>query len=200
MLRTQLLEEDYIRFFKTRLFGNIDDPVEAAIKSSYLDVCRTISGFSKNKNHDEILENAEKILHEEIDKMLSKKITNPSDFNKWHKNCCKKLKEVFGSQIFNYGQAQKWINMSLKNLSMLDHKRTKNNYEFFHIPIDNLIMKETEKKMKDSWSKIDDYDEYLEYQKNFRKHYSGIPLDNEFKLWLDAKRKEDNNEKRRKEK
>lgn len=200
MAITKLTNEDYVRFFKTRLFGNIDDPLASAIKSSYYDVCRTISGFSKTPNHDDIFENASGILYAEITTMLSKTITNQPEFNEWHRNCCDKLKESFDRQTFTYGQAQKWINMSLKNLSMLDPKRVKKHYEFFHIPIDNLIMKKTGKKTDDSWSRIDNYDKYLEYQDNFRlNHKNGIPLDEEFEIWLSAKSEEEiKNEKRRK--
>ena len=76
--------------------------------------------------------------------------------------------------------------MSLKYLSMIEHKSVENIYGYFHIPIDNYIIEETGIKTSAVWSRITDYSEYLTWQKEFRTLYRGIPLDNEFKLWLKA--------------
>ena len=120
--------------------------------------------------------------------LLTKIIKEQSDFDKWHKECCDKLIKTFDKQLFTYGQAQKWINMSLKNLSMLDHQLIEKQYEFFHVPIDNYIVDITGIKISVAWSRISNYDEYIEFQNKFRDTYEGIPLDNEFKLWLKATR------------
>ena len=188
MKKTVLTECDYNLFYKSMIYGNIEDPVRASIRSAYRDLCRTITGFSKIENHNEIFDNAVDLLYEEINLLLSKTITEQDDFDRWHKNCCDKLINVFATQKFYYGQAQKWINMSLKNLSMIEHKLVENQYEFFHIPIDNYIIEITGMKTSVAWSRISDYNEYIEYQNNFRNIYNGIPLDNEFKLWLKATR------------
>ena len=151
-------------------------------------MCRTITGFSKNEEHDNIFNNALRLLYTEINSLLSKTIKEQSEFDKWHKECCDKLIKTFEKQLFSYGQAQKWINMSLKNLSMLEHKLVERQYEFFHIPIDNYIIEITGMKISVAWSRLSNYDEYIEFQKKFRNSYNGIPLDNEFKLWLKATR------------
>ena len=189
MVNTVLTENDYNLFYKSVIYGNIDDSISASIKSGYRDVCRTITGFSKNKNHNNIFNNATKLQYDEISLLLSKTISKQDDFDNWHKNCCDKLIKVFENQIFYYGQAQKWINMSLKNLSMIEHKLVEKQYEFFHIPIDNYIIDITGLKTTVAWSRLSNYDEYIEYQNKFRNTYNGIPLDNEFKLWLKAKSK-----------
>lgn len=188
-METVLTEKDYCTFYKSVIYGDINsDIIYIAIKSSYRDVCRTITGFSKNEKHDLIFEKAVKTLYNEINKMLSTKITKQFEFDMWHKECCDKMIESFDKQKFYYGQAQKWINMTLKNLSMLEHKKVKKQYEFFHIPIDNYIVEITGDSLSTAWSRLDDYEEYLMYQNNFRNKYDGIPLDNEFKLWLKATR------------
>lgn len=189
MNKTILSEEDYNLFYKSIIFGNIDDPIKVAIKCAYRDVCRTITGFSRNENHNAIYSNANSVLYKEIKTLLTRYNINQYEFDKWHKNCCDKLISTFENQKFYYGQAQKWINMSLKNLSMIEHKLVENQYEFFHVPIDNYIIDITGIKLSVAWSRIFNYDEYLNYQNEFRKHYKGIPLDNEFKLWLEASRK-----------
>ena len=46
-------------------------------------------------------------------------------------------------------QAQKWINMSMKYLYALGDERVpgiSKNYEYFHIPIDNIILNELKSK------------------------------------------------------
>lgn len=188
MKKTVLTENDYNLFYKSMIYGNIEDSVRVSIKSAYRDLCRTITGFSKNENHNKIFNNAVEVLYKEINSLLSKALTEQSDFDKWHKDCCEELIKAFENQKFYYGQAQKWINMSLKNLSMIDHKLVENQYEFFHIPIDNYIIEITGMKTTVAWSRISDYNEYLDYQNKFRNIYDGIPLDNEFKLWLKATR------------
>jgi DNA polymerase-3 subunit alpha len=77
----------------------------------------------------------------------------------------------FETQEFYYGQAQKWINMCLKYLSMLDHSLVENHYEYFHVPIDNYIVDTTGIKLYVAWSRLDDYNEYLKFQKSFRRLY-----------------------------
>ena len=183
-----LTESDYNIFYKSIIYGNVNDSIKSSIKSAYRDVCRTITGFSKIENHDNILSNTSSLLYIEINLLLTKIIKEQSDFDKWHKECCDKLIKTFDKQLFTYGQAQKWINMSLKNLSMLDHQLIEKQYEFFHVPIDNYIVDITGIKISVAWSRISNYDEYIEFQNKFRDIYEGIPLDNEFKLWLKATR------------
>ena len=51
----------------------------------------------------------------------------------------------------------------------------------------------TNYQMSKPWSKLNDYDEYLEYQKWFRNKYNNeIPLDTEFYLWLEEAKKSRN--------
>ena len=58
----------------------------------------------------DLIVRAEKTLHD-----------NQEKFDKWHEFACKRL-ITFSNDILTYGQAQKWINMTLKNLSMIDHR------------------------------------------------------------------------------
>jgi hypothetical protein len=184
MKKTILNENDYNLFYKSIIFGDINNPISASIKSAYRDVCRTITGFSKKENHSQIFKEAYNILYNEINKLLKSNFKTQEEFDIWHKNCCDELIESFGSQIFYYGQSQKWINMSLKNLSMLSHDLIIKIYEYCHVPIDNYILNAVDYSFGTPWSRINNYDKYLEFQSFFRKKYNGIPLDNEFKIWL----------------
>ena len=71
----------------------------------------------------------------------------------------------------------------------MDYSLVEHHYEFFHVPIDNYIINITNIKLSVAWSRISDYEEYIKFQKAFSDKYNGIPLDEEFRLWLDAKNK-----------
>lgn len=131
MKKTILTDYDYNLFYKSLVFGKVDNPIKSAVSGAYMDLRRTITGFAKNKNHDKILEKSKELLFKEIESMLNRNILIQSEFDEWHKLCCEKLIKVFENQKFYYGQAQKWINMSLKNLSMLNHKLVEKSMNFF---------------------------------------------------------------------
>lgn len=162
-----------------------------SINKAYRDLCRTLTGFSKHQNHDCILQKCKNTIYEEIIAILNsdnKKMTQEI-YDKWHKNLCDKL-ICFSENIFTYGHAQKWINMTFKYLHLLDYLKIENVYEFCHIPIDSYMLNITEYHMSKSWSKLDDYDEYYNYQVWFREKYKeSIPLDCEFHLWLEEAKK-----------
>ena len=74
--------------------------------------------------------------------------------------------------------------MSLKYYSMLSEVKL-NNYQFFHIPVDNYILDSEGYSFSSSWSKLKNYDEYKKFQNQFRDKYKdSIPLDKEFEIWL----------------
>ncbi len=183
MKKTILTESDYNGFFKTVLYGKISDPLLTVIPVSYRDLCRTIRGFANHPDHDKIFKTCKDIIYDEVTKLLKYQKMNQDSFDKWHESACKRL-ILSSTDVLTYGQAQKWINMTLKNLSMINHKVTEKTYEFYHVPIDNYILNATKYKLPCAWSKLNSYDKYLEFQKWFRNNYDGIPLDVEFKMWL----------------
>lgn len=156
---------------------------------------------------------------------------NTDDFTEWHKNICNKLvngdKEYIGfdksydelskqhneefynldidhPQYFTIGNAQKLINMTLKNLYIITtvsslcegNKQAQEWFDKFSwiydinldIPIDSYILNYTGIK-KVTWSKISNYKDYKENQETIRKKLSTI--DDECPAWI----KEANNEK-----
>lgn len=127
-------------------------------------------------------------IYNELTELFKSNNMNQDEFDKFHKLVCDKLINT-SSKILTYGQAQKWINMTLKYVSMFDHVRTEKTYEFYHVPIDNIILHSTKyKKLGTRWSRISSYDKYFDFQKWFRNNNEGIPLDVEFNMWLNAKK------------
>lgn len=63
------------------------------------------------------------------------------------------------------------------------------NYIYYHIPIDNIIQDKLLKKydipkFSERWSRIDDYERYLNYQIKVRQTIQNqIPMDVEFRLF-----------------
>ncbi len=151
-----------------------------------------------------------------IEVLLKMKLSSDDDFDKWHKETCTLIRDkaiaysangenekLFKS--FSYGLAQKWLNMTLKNMLVMglwDMSVLKN---YMHIPVDSYIIEaacnhEGEclseifavkglrgvSKPKESWSKIDNYCDYLVFQKQVRNAVrdSLIPVDWEGMAWI----------------
>ena len=103
---------------------------------------------------------AGKELLKQIDALTSDKLR---DYNEWHTGICTKITEKYAQinqvnreKLFSYGNAQKWVNMTLKYLYMLywlydafspecDFCQSygsliKNYASSFHIPVDSFII------------------------------------------------------------
>lgn len=131
-------------------------------------------------------------------KFLSLKfISNQKEFDDWHNKVCIKIqkisqnsKELFSNNaMLTYGQAQKWLNMTLKYLLLLgywEEDEALRLEKLFHVPVDSYIMEAASKylgigipqaktdklrKYSDSsskkWSNWE-YPEYKTFQNNVR--------------------------------
>ena len=192
MRKSKITYEEKIGWWKGTLFE--EDIVELAISKAYKDLMRTIRGFASNKNNSVIKINAKNSIKTYVINIVSYNSMNQDLFDKLHREQCYKLIEIFDDQEFTVGQAQKWINMTFKNLHLLEYSDIDKIYEFCHIPVDSYILCITKyDKLNKCWSKLNDYDEYLIYQEWFRNEYSNdVPLDKEFHLWLEESRKRNN--------
>ena len=193
-MRTTSLNRTDIENFWIRCYlnpsGNL---LNAAIDRAYRDFNRTLHGIAREQTAER-----QQGLKKEIEKIVSEVLINTflnqNEFDKWHESQCmtliKTYKEISNHKIF-IGQAQKWINMSLKYLFALGENRINGiskNYEYFHFPLDNIIIQKLKNygfpKLKVAWSRIDDYEEYISFQRLMRTKFSGqIPLDVEFRLY-----------------
>ena len=173
-------------------FGDYRDPFKAAVKRAYLDFNRTLHKFGANEHRQETYEQAEQQLITQLQSMLTDEIANQEQYDQWHRDCCDQLIAPFwsvGQHKMYYGQAQKWINMALKYLFVLDRELTSRNYRYFHIPIDNIVLEKLATMSKPpvlntAWSRIDSFEEYLRFQVWYRTTFAGVPMDNEFTLWM----------------
>ncbi|MEC4051120.1 hypothetical protein OX284_016920 [Flavobacterium sp. SUN046] len=182
-------------FFWLRVYlgtTNIQELKLAAVDRAYRDFNRTMHGFREERTPEayNILRNLMLIIAEET----FTTIFDQASFDVWHKSKCDQLIAEFYNLLkyqISYGQAQKWINMTLKYMFAIGNEIINGidkNYMFFHIPVDNIIQDKLEfydiSKIKGKWSRIDNYEIYFQYQKLVREAFIGqIPLEVEFRLF-----------------
>ena len=167
------LEKKCYCFVLQCYFGDMADPVNAAIDRAYVDMAsHTLKGFAAEEYAQkwEYRYCASKAIREamqETDKMRR-------DYDSWHDELCKKLQYIYDKRLnglLTYGQAQKWVNMAAKYLlvfaiifgSMDDPKKLQFIPEFFreeaaiqklHIPLDSFIMQQYNVSGFGPWSKM----------------------------------------------
>jgi hypothetical protein len=114
-------------------------------------------------------------------------------FDAWHHESVDMLKRVASERGFSLsvGQAQKWINISVKYAIALGERRVPGFfrvYDVAHVAIDSVVLgRLTELGMPPlgcAWSKIPDYSQYLAVQEWVRKHFPTVPVEAEYDLWL----------------
>lgn len=214
--KNKISNEELLEFFKYSYFGNLKDPIEAAINRAYRDMCRTLDfkDFTEKDKTDfkkEVKAILKNIMKNEDKNQNINNIKNQDEFDIWHHGLChniiekckkiekyKKTDEGKEEKIqFTYGQAQKWVNMTIKYLYILNDHTFDCVFEYLHIPVDNYIFDAVEKELEidrptDTWSRWDKHEEYLKYQKDIReriekdKNIDVPPLLWEFKNWLEV--------------
>ncbi|MGL5152426.1 MAG: hypothetical protein ACRC7N_17860 [Clostridium sp.] len=185
-----LTEKDYKEFLIFLYFGKNKDYMENCLNRAYRDFNIILHGFAKLKDKDKCYEEAKEYLRDRIIGLRSNKIKNQKEYDVWHEDTCNGLKDKFNFYEYNefyIGQSQKWINMTLKYIFLHGKDRIPGLtylYNFCHIPIDNIILKKLNFDFNVAWSKLNDYQVYIEFQKNIRDK-NIIPLDFEFKLFME---------------
>ena len=131
----------------------------------------------KNKS-DEATKEAACLLKQELDLLLKCK----EDYNEWHEKLCDNIEKCFEDvnndfeaankkKAFTYGNAQKWVNMTIKYICIFDalcekdvfHKAINRYCKQFQIPVDSYIIEAL-------WS---DQDIYFPNAKRDRKYTDG---------------------------
>lgn len=203
-------------------------------KKAYLDMARTVKfcysasdlvekkkGRSDSeKKVAESFERDKKNLVERVcEKILmglEENMSGQDAFDNWHREKCVRIIKMMNDSgvldrktPFTYGQAQKWVNMTLKYLWLLDCLPEGLHEEYLHVPIDSFILQalmeeanvkniscsgETYRYKGETWSsmgkkepdkrneceKCDDYDDL---QKIIR-DIASIPIDWEGHMWI----------------
>lgn len=187
------VNRDSYAFLKHMLFGAWDSIYIAASERAYRDMCRTLRNIRKS-DADIIKLRAEidDFLEEEICVLFDRGFVSQKQFDEWHKRVCLQIQKRYVENDINMtvGQAQKWLNMTMKYLFVADVPGTVDAFYFCHVPIDSYIIDAAEeqlhlKRPTAPWSKLDSYEEYSEYQRQIRIRLGNTaPLEWEFKTWI----------------
>ncbi len=196
-------ERDFVDFFIYLSMGKLEHVISACINRAYLDFNRTLHGFGDHPNKVDLHSSAVTLLTTRIEKLKGIPHATQDEFDAWHAETCLELTEKYKQDgvswhefHFHIGQAQKWVNMTLKYMFVLQERITGYSqwHPFFHVPIDLVIVKILSDKFNFNknnffaceWSRIDDYHgQYMKVQHWFRIQFPNKwPLTVEYSLWL----------------
>lgn len=184
ILTDDLRENFFIRLY----FDDSEGFYYAGIKRAFLDFSRTLK--IQDDNSTTLKQNAEKLILSKLSELTQTNFLDQIEFDKFHEATCEQLIEVWSE--LKFGQAQKWINMTLKYWILFGDKRKtgiEKNAKYFHIPIDSYVQKGMfDEKYPSAWSKIDDYETYMNYQRQHRKKQTeNYPIIEEFNFFNNYK-------------
>jgi hypothetical protein len=197
-------------------FYNDEDCFSWASNKAYLDMNRTMTFKETPKNDSQKEKNRIDALRKPWRDAGTKAIKDgfksvPTDFTVWHKSICEKLIEIYGTDKLvekennkrteqpaklTYGQAQKWLNMTLKYLWLLDRLEhiddvnissfIRTHAKSFHVPLDSYILRYVAKQDKSKNDKFDSSNnneleaDFDDYWKSFRSAWSHIDKVDEY--------------------
>ncbi len=189
--------EEYFDFLVRCYFGEGQDSLQLCVRRAYLDLNRTLHGFAGHSTAGQLREQAHHRVAQRV-AALRNQITNQQSFDSWHRKACAGIRSHYrkgGFDTFSHGQAQKWLNMTLKYVFAMGEARLPGylaHYPFAHIPIDNVFVAAAKAiggpDLPGPWSRLDDYAVYFRLQEAYRKMFApSTPLAAEFRLWLGNK-------------
>lgn len=192
-------------FLRADVDHRFSTAIDTAITTAYGDLCRTLWSVDKTKDAQHLLKlakNARLFLAEEVRKFVNKGIGSQDEFDKWHEATCEILRSIYRNKDakrlfkpdhrFTYGHAQKWLNMTLKRLYVLEPEKIRPIAEFLHPPVDKVVIAEAKRSgvnpkdlgLDRTWSKWDGYNNYKKYQAKLRECIKERPLFRwEFGVW-----------------
>jgi hypothetical protein len=189
-----LTRSDYVDYLVYLYFGSDPDLLNACINRAYRDFNRTLHGFGRLKNGGEIYRLAVDVLKDGVLGLqnLPASQVSADGFDAWHKTTCERMISIYKNHGYRFfvGQAQKWVNMTMKYVFVLGEERLAGFepvYAHCHVPLDNILLRQLERYgfpgLSCAWSRLDDYGEYLQRQSWIRAKFLLAPLDVEFLLW-----------------
>jgi len=200
---------------------------DSAAHRAYLDLARTVkytysSNYIDKHKNEESTKQFKKTKEGRIKDICEGLIASincypdgSASFDDWHKKECERIIErmeepyccekklLKPNEKFTFGQAQKWVNMTLKYLWLLDLLPKEIKEEFLHVPIDSFILQKLKEEdvcevtgsgetycyKGEAWSAISSYKNYMELQKEIKKNASPNPIRWEGNAWMEIAKK-----------
>ncbi len=161
-------------------FDNIDKIIQEAIKRSYAPSVQNTALKNEKYGSEKLKkprQECEPILLNALIKVYSNITITEQQFIDWEKNLADELKKTYYKNDitkYTYGNAQKWINMSIKYLFSSDHiDHSHKLFEICFLPIDRIVQDKAYKelgvkKLPVAWSRCDTWQNILDYEKNIK--------------------------------
>lgn len=206
---------DWSEFIAVCYFGSNDkgDWLDRCVRRGYLDMSRTLYGMTRfSKAHGEWRPRMTSLLRQQLDILPATREWTADAFDEWHWSSVTALQALseslgYGAEgtvqalpraRFTVGQAQKWINMSIKYTIALGESRIpgfSGVHPVAHAALDGIVISALVRDGMDSlnspWSKLNDYGRYMDCQVWIRGRYPGeTSLQVENRLWLRAQSRE----------
>lgn len=180
-------------FYRLCVFGSEADNIKAAAMRAYRDMCRTIRFRDKKSDKNSSCYNdALGLITTKIRAFCSRRDSeiNRNEYDNFHTALCTELTMCYPNDVvefFEYGQSQKWVNMTMKYLCILNEGQLDLIYPYLHVPIDNIVLDAAEKqhnilRPRNCWSKLKK-EEYDDFQTAIRNAVNKSPMDWEFEIW-----------------
>lgn len=160
---------------------NLNDIIKEAIKRAYAPSVQN-TAVKQGKYGHKKLQVPRKLCKEqlflEFRKLYDNQKVSEEIFEKWEKSTADKIREIYknnGIDLYTYGNAQKWINMTIKYIFSSNYmNHNVDIYEVAYLPIDSIIQQIAYKelgvkKLSCAWSKCDDWEEIERYQNDIQK-------------------------------
>lgn len=155
-----------------------DEAIRVVSKRAYRDLARTLRGIGSHPSAERIKRNVEDSVLSFVESL--KEIGDQDRFDIAHQAWCEGVVEMVNAEEhpqrptfkFHYGQAQKWLNMTLKYLAVLDHSAIGKVYQYLHAPVDRIIYDRGKETLEvtppnGAWSTLGGAD-YRQYQTQLR--------------------------------
>lgn len=185
-------KNEIIKLCAQRAYLDLARTVKFKYSSSQLDKWKAKKAQDKDREKATSYQKAKnglinEICEEILDSTENAQCTN--DFSNWHKEKCEAIKKIMNERqykedeyiisekSFTIGQVQKWLNMTLKYLWLLDMLPDGLTEDLLHVPIDSFILQELKVKVngvtgsgetyyykRTTWSAMDNYDDYMNLQ------------------------------------
>ena len=193
------IDKDSLDFLYAVYFGNYEDEFHASANRVYRDMNRTLrfNGL-RQEDRDNLRKMTLDVIQRQVDILWHKDIVDQTAYDLWHQNLAERMVDLYNEYdvLFTIGQAQKWINMTMKYLYVFGKPEMKELSSVCHVPLDNYIFEIASsdlqiEKPRIPWSRWNDYsNQYMHYQDLLREKLVGeIPFKWEFRAWLDSARR-----------
>lgn len=202
----------------TWLFGK-EKTIAVCAEKAYRDLQRNLRGIAEMPKKEEYKSETYNKIASCIDELLKMEVCGREEFDTWHHESCQKIRELSNKHnipkwvkwmersVFPYGLAQKWLNMTIKNMLVMEkwNDELDKIRKQLHAPVDSYVLQAASEMLgikiinkqgqlslykegiTKPWSKWG-YSDYVRFQEELRNAVE-CSMDWEFDAWNKTKDK-----------